>query len=201
MALGGQAALTDAARHIEVSSAIFNHIVQGLATAGTQPAPSSSQHAAQSARAKQLAGYTALDGKTKLTPVKALEAAMLPLEHFKAAAVNASSQSAKEMYCEMLKRLCHLRLQMVVLVQQQQQQQQSGNNGAGGSSSSSSSSSGSNDGSGSGSVTAGLRQESTMKGVLNAKAAGRRCLVELSERSGCEAQAEEIRRLVGRGSE
>jgi hypothetical protein len=196
MALGGQAALTDAARHLEVSSAIFNHIVQELQTAGTQPQGSTSQqHNAKSARAKQLAGYTALDGKTKLTSVKALEAAMLPLEQFKAAAANASSHSAKEMYCEMLKRLCHLRLQMVVLVQQQQQQ--SDNNGAGGSSSTS----GSNGGSGSGSVTAGLRQASSVKAVLNAKAAGRRCLVELSERRGCEQQTEEIRRLVGRGTE
>jgi uncharacterized membrane protein YgcG len=178
--------------HLEVSSAIFNHIVQELQTAATQSQPSTSQPKQQSAKTKQLAGYTALDGKTKLTPVKALEAAMLPLEQAKAAAADASSQTGKEMYCEMLKRLCHLRLQMVVLVQQQQQ---SGSNGAG------SSGSGSNGGSGSGSVTAGLRQASSMKAVLNAKAAGRRCLVELSERRGCEPQAEEIRRLVGRGTD
>jgi hypothetical protein len=196
LALGGLASLRDAAMHLEVSSAIFNHIVQELQADSTakhkQPA---GQQKGQSARAKQLAGYTALDGKTALTPVKALEAAMLPLEQFTAAAVNATSPASRELSCEMLKRLCHLRLQMVVLVQQQQQS--ASNNGAGGGSS------GANGGSSSsnGGVTAGLRQASSMKAVLNAKAAGRRCLVELSERRGCEQQAEEIRRLIGRGTD
>jgi uncharacterized membrane protein YgcG len=184
--------------HLEVSSAIFNHIVQELQAASTQPEHGSStkHHKGASARSKQLVGYTALDGKTALTPVRALEAAMLPLEQFKAAAVNASTQAGKELYCEMLKRLCHLRLQMVVLVQQQQQQ--SAGNGGGGSGGNGGSSSSS---SGNGGVTAGLRQASSMKAVLNAKAAGRRCLVELSERRGCEQQAEEVRRLIGRSTD
>ncbi|WIA32001.1 hypothetical protein OEZ86_002854 [Tetradesmus obliquus] len=199
LALGGLASLRDAAMHLEVSSAIFNHIVQELqpdSGAANQAARSQSQQQKrQSARSKQLAGYTALDGKTKLTPIRALEAAMLPLEQFKAAAVNATSQDGRGLYCEMLKRLCHLRLQMVVLVQQLQH---SASNGA---ADGSSGANGGGSGSSSGGVTAGLRQASSMKALLAAKAAGRRCLVELSERRGCEQQAEEIRRLIGRGTD
>lgn len=199
LALGGLASLRDAAMHLEVSSAIFNHIVHELqpdSGAANQAAQSQSQQQKrQSARSKQLAGYTALDGKTKLTPIRALEAAMLPLEQFKAAAVNATSQDGRGLYCEMLKRLCHLRLQMVVLVQQLQH---SASNGA---ADGSSGANGGGSGSSSGGVTAGLRQASSMKALLAAKAAGRRCLVELSERRGCEQQAEEIRRLIGRGTD
>ncbi|WIA11866.1 hypothetical protein OEZ85_011952 [Tetradesmus obliquus] len=199
LALGGLASLRDAAMHLEVSSAIFNHIVQELqpdSGAANQVARSQrQQQKRQSARSKQLAGYTALDGKTKLTPIRALEAAMLPLEQFKAAAVNATSQDGRGLYCEMLKRLCHLRLQMVVLVQQLQH---SASNGA---ADGSSGANGGGSGSSSGGVTAGLRQASSIKALLAAKAAGRRCLVELSERRGCEQQAEEIRRLIGRGTD
>lgn len=198
IALGGEAALKDASVHMEVATAIFSRIQQELhdSTAAVGGADSSGngqpakqkKHGKQqgsTAAAKRLSStYTALDGKTPFTPETALEAATLPLERFKQAASTSSAPASKALFCEMFKRLCHLRLQMVVLVQQTSTAGGTGDSGAA-----------------PGSVTAGLRRVSNMKAVLNAKAAGRRCLIELSEKRGCEEQADEIRRLVGRGTD
>ncbi|KAF8071070.1 Tmtc4 [Scenedesmus sp. PABB004] len=157
IAHSGGAGLRDAAMHLEVASAMFMRAHQQLSAGGG-------------------VGVTALDGAA-LTPESALEAAAQPLESFRAA-VRAGgappSGPGAAGYCELLKRLCHLRLQQVVLAQQAQAAEQQGDAGA---------------------------AQHTAMAALNAKADARRCLLELTERRGCEAAAEEIRRLVGRGAD
>eukprot|EP00878_Enallax_costatus_P040100 GHUV01046087.1.p1 GENE.GHUV01046087.1~~GHUV01046087.1.p1 ORF type:complete len:164 (+),score=45.53 GHUV01046087.1:750-1241(+) len=161
--------------HMEVASAIFTKLMHQLQESG---APSTGQTARTSV-GRKLAHVTALDGAV-LTPESALEAAIMSLETFRTVAASADEADVRASYCDVLKRLCHLRLQMVVLVQHQ--------------TATAAGSPGDDRG-----VTAGLRQASSTKLVLNAKAAGRRCLMELSEQRGCEKQADEMRRLVGKG--
>lgn len=174
IALGGDAALSEAAMHMEVASAIFTKIMQQLQDVGMAGA----QAVANKALLGKLGQITALNGSA-LTSEAALEAAILSLERFMVATSSANSVEVQEAYCELLKKLCHLRLQMVVLVQQSTAAaggRQLEDNGA----------------------AAGLREASATKLVLNAKAAGRRCLLELSEQRGCEKQAVEMRHMVGK---
>lgn len=171
IALGANNALKEAAMHMEVASALFARNMQRLQEVDAS--------AADAAVLTKLGQVTALDGSA-LTPEALLEAAIMSLERFKQAAATADSVEARGAYCEILKRLCHLRLQMVVLVQQSSTAEGGHSRQEKG-------------------VTAGLRGVSATKLVLNAKAAGRRCLTELSEQRGCEKQAEEMRRMVGKG--
>lgn len=174
IALGGDTSLKEAAMHMEVASAIFTRLMQQLQDTG---APSTARPVG-AAMDRKLALVTTLDG-APLTPESALDAAIMSLETFRAVAASANGSNVQTSYCDVLKRLCHLRLQMVVLVQQQTASAGPQGDGKG--------------------VTTGLREASSTKLVLNAKAAGRRCLVELSEQRGCEKQADEMRRLVGKG--
>eukprot|EP00775_Hariotina_reticulata_P006105 gene6105-6343_t len=189
IALRPQHNLREAARHFEVSSAIFSHLQQQLLLEQQQSASSEVSTMGGSSKTKQaikkrpglssLTGLTTLDGSTKLDPDSAFKAAMLPLEYFRAAAVDISDPEIRTVYCELLKRLCSLKLQMVAQVQQAGPKAE----GAGG-----------------GGSGAGGGSESSMhvKVLLSAKAAARRCLTDLSEGQGCKQQAEDIMRMIGR---
>lgn len=117
LALGPALTLKDAAMHMEVAAAIFAKVSQEIATAQQQGVsiPKGSQ-------------LTELDGRTPLTALSALQAAMRPLVAFLEAAdaASAAEQGLVEQACDVMKRLCHLKLQVVLVRQQQQAADQQG---------------------------------------------------------------------------
>lgn len=168
-AVGGPAALKEAAMHMEVAAAIFTKVLQQL-----QESPLKDAKTATSIE-KKLSQVTALNGQ-RLTPEAALEAANLPLERFKkAAAADTGGQGA---YCEVFKRLCYLRLQIVVVLQKGSGSAQALRQSADEDSSN------------------GRRSTSSAKLLLHAETGVRRCLLELSELRGCEQHATELRQTV-----
>lgn len=103
--------------HLEVSAAIFAKASQDILNA-RQGGNQGSNHPDG---AKLLLHLTELDGKTPLTPLTALQAAMQPLVTFKEAAAGSTDSDIVAQLCEVLQRLCHTQLQAVMLLQQQRQ--------------------------------------------------------------------------------
>jgi len=184
--------LMEAARHFEVSSALFRHIQQELlqeqqqqtSSSDVSSKDSSSKSRQTSKKGRGLSGFkglTTLDGSTPLDPESAFKAALLPLEYFKMVAADSSDPGVRVAYCELLMRMCSLKLQTVVQVQQATSKGEGAVGEAGG-----------------GSVAVGGSDSSaSVKALLSAKAAARRCLTDL-EGQGCKQQAEVIMRMVGR---
>eukprot|EP00879_Flechtneria_rotunda_P010231 GHRR01010697.1.p1 GENE.GHRR01010697.1~~GHRR01010697.1.p1 ORF type:complete len:543 (+),score=175.66 GHRR01010697.1:144-1631(+) len=167
IALGPETNLANAAMHLEVASAIFSRLQHQL-----QPGHGAESSAHVSISKDVNTGITELDGKTRLTPTTALEAAMMSLEVFVTRAANNSQPSFHAGACETLKRLCHLRLQMLAITQQAVSASKVD-------------------------AAAGVASHSkSLKAALNAKKAALTCLAELSGRPGCEPQALDVRQLM-----
>lgn len=152
--------------HLEVSAALFTQASQDLLEV-EQPAnkrPASSQP-----KAKKLLHLTQLDGKTLLTPLTALQAAVQPLVAYQAAAVGNTEPAVVARACELLQRLCHVRLQAATLLDQQRQQDL-----AGGLSS----------------------KQAQVEALQEAALAAQGCLQDLSQRPGCAQHANQLRKKM-----
>jgi hypothetical protein len=159
LALGPSSNLKEAATHLEVSAAIFAKAAQDLLV--------QQQGSSQSRQAGGSKALTELDGKTLLSPLTALHAAMRPLAAFQEAATDSTDRQIVPQLCEMLQRLCHLHLQAVMLLQQQRRA------GAGGGS-----------------------DEAEGRAQQDAADAARQCMAGISERSACKTHAANLRKMV-----
>lgn len=165
LALGPNTQLKEASMHLEVSSALFTQASQDLLEA-EQPAskrPTSGQPSG-----KRLLHLTQLDSKTLLTSLTALQAAMQPLTAFQDAAATNTEPAVVARACELLQRLCHVRLQAATLLDHQHQRSV-----AGGASSEDAQ------------VDVGALQEAAL--------AAQGCLQELNRRPGCAQHARHMR--------
>jgi len=113
---------------MEVAAAIFTKASQELMThAAPAHGRPAEQRGAGASGPKQpdsskLLGLTQLDGKTPLTPLTALQAAVQALDGLQAVAGGSKDQVVVERVCEVLQQQCYIKLHTVALLQQQQKQ-------------------------------------------------------------------------------
>jgi hypothetical protein len=154
--------------HLEVSAALFSQASQDLLESEQ---PASKRPKSGQPNAKKLVHLTQLDGKTLLTPLTALQAAMQPLVAYQDVAAGNTEPAVVARACELLQRLCHVRLQAATLLDQQRQR-----NVAGGVSS--------------------KQAQMDVEALQQAALAAQGCLQDLSGRPGCAQHANQLRKKM-----
>lgn len=150
--------------HLEVSAALFTQASQDLLEAEQ---PASKRPTSGQASGKKLLHLTQLDSKTLLTPLTALQAATQPLTGFQDAAGANTEPAVVARACELLQRLCHVRLQAATLLDHQHQR----------------------------GVAGGVSSHQVQMGVgalQEAALAAQKCLQELNRRPGCAQHAKHM---------
>lgn len=167
LALGPTTHIKEAAMHMEVAAAIFAKASQDLMAGGQQQGAGAAS--ANKGSQPLMLHLTELDGQTPLTPLTALQAAMRPLATFIVAADEvrgADDGVAGKQVCDIMQRLCHLKLQ-VVLVRQQMQ-----------------------------SAAAAGTAHKLEEGLQGAMKAARQCMADIGQRPGCSEQAAKLHQMV-----
>lgn len=171
LALGGPSTSTtqlkEASVHLDVAAAIFAKASQDMQLAGGR-GQGNSASSGSTKGGPRLLHLTQLDGKTPLSPLAALQAALRPLELLRGAWARGGGAVQS---CDVLQRLCHLKLMLLQYLQQQAM-------------------------AASASASVSVSEDGRDRLLQDATAAGQACMSELNGLPKCQRQAETLRSMV-----